>query len=116
MAFNNRRQRTFGLAKNMPFFLHENGNIYTKIELNEDLAMLLASFPQLENPRDKWSGHSFRAGLATILSLLGFSIEDIQNWGRWKSEAYLFYIKDMSHRRNVRAKLTHTFKSILSYV
>ena len=115
-AYDSRRNNTFGKAENLPFFLHENGSIYSKLELNQDLAELLATFPELNSSRDKWSGHSFRAGLTTILSLLGFSKEEIQKWGRWKSEAYLFYIKDMTQRRNVRAKLTQTFQSILSYV
>ena len=100
----------------MPMFLHENGNIYTKVELNADLASLLALFPQLESPRDKWSGHSFRAGLATVLAVLGFSKEEIQSWGRWRSDAYLLYLKDQSHRRRVCSKLMNTFKDILSMV
>ena len=98
----------------MPMFLHENGNIYTKIELNSDLASLLALFPSLESPRDKWSGHSFRAGLATVLAKLGFSKEEIKSWGRWRSDAYLIYLKDQSHRRRVSSKLMNTFKQVLS--
>ena len=113
-AFVDRRQEAFGPSENLPLFLHENGSIYTKIELNADLAILLATFPDLETPRDKWSGHSFRAGLSTILSILGFSKEDIQKWGRWRSEAYLFYIKDQVQRRKVKEKLFKTFKDILT--
>ena len=97
-------------------FMHENGAIYSKVEFNEDLSKLLATYPALDTERDKWSGHSFRAGLSTILSILGFSKESIQSWGRWKSNAYLRYIKDQRQRRETRAKLISTFDSILSYV
>ena len=97
-------------------FLHENGQIYSKVEFNSDLSDLLAVYPELINDRDSFSGHSFRSGLSTILSVLGFSKEEIQNWGRWKSDAYLRYIKDQSQRRETRAKLKSTFASILSHV
>ena len=82
-AYKNRRMLLFDNAEDKPMFLHEDGSIYTKYELNSDLANLLGLFPELDSPRDKWSGHSFRAGIATLLSLLGFSKEQIQCWGRW---------------------------------
>ena len=113
-AYKGRRDNVFGTANHLPMFLHENGSIYTKSEFNEDLSSLLATYPELSTDRDKWSGHSFRAGLPTILAILGFSPEDIQKWGRWRSDAYLAYLKDQSHRRNVKAKLALTFKNIFS--
>ena len=115
-------------------FIHENGNIYTKSELNKDLSYLLSTYPDLETARDSWSGHSFRSGLTTVLSLLGFSEDEIKSWGRsiskyqaklsnfrnsfirWASEAFKIYIKDQSQRRAVRAKLTKTFDSILNFI
>ena len=115
-AYNRRRIDLFGPSKTMPMFIHENGNIYTKLELNSDLTRLLELFPELESPRDKWSGHSFRAGLATVLAVLGYSKEDIQSWGRWRSDSYLLYLKDQSHRRKVSSKLTNTFDLILAKV
>ena len=71
-AYNKRRPNFFEKIEDLPFFLHENGKIYTKVELNQDLAMLLSTFPELNNSRDKWTGHSFRAGISIILSVLGF--------------------------------------------
>ena len=97
-------------------FLHEDGSIYTKLELNEDLANLIALFPELKTDKDKWTGHSFRAGLATVLALLGFSKAEIQSWGRWRSDAYLAYVMDQTHRRRVSAKLMTTFNDILSSI
>ena len=97
-------------------FLHEDGSIYSKLELNADLTFLLSNFPELDNPRDQFSGHSFRAGLSTILSVLGFSEEEIKGWGRWKSEAYIRYLKDQTHRRKVFEKFRNTFTAILRNV
>ena len=115
-AYLARRHEALGEAKNYPLFLHENGSIYSKHELNKDLDVLLAMYPELKSERDTWSGHSFRAGLATVLSELGFSKEEIQSWGRWSSDAFKVYVKSQVQRRSVRAKLSKTFGSILNYV
>ena len=115
-AYVQRRREKFGEAETLPMFLHENGEIYTKLQLNTDLSNMLALYPELDTATDKWSGHSFRAGISTVLSLLGFSKEDIQAWGRWSSDAYQRYIKDTSQRRKVCEGLIKTFKDILSFV
>ena len=41
----------------------------------------------------KVSSHSFRAGLATALARLGYEEEAIKAMGRWKSDAYMLYVK-----------------------
>ena len=71
-AYMSRRTAVFGPAEGVPFSLHQDGSIYTKVELNQDLALLLAKYPEMNTQRDKWSGHSFRAGLSTVLSIFGF--------------------------------------------
>lgn len=81
-AYQRRRHGLFGDAEKYPLFLHENGSIYTKQELNKDLYYLLSKYPELISDRDSWSGHSFRSGLTTVLSVLGFSEDEIQSWGR----------------------------------
>ena len=105
VAFLSARSEKFGSAEALPVFLHENGKIYSKNEFNLDLSTLLAVYPELDTKRDKWSGHSFRSGLSTLLSLLNFSKveilifkkyfpkkfkiqEEIKSWGRWASDSY----------------------------
>ena len=95
-AYMKRRQDRFTEAESSPLFLHENGSMYTKDELNKDLGILLSTYPQLNTEKDYWSGQSFRSGLTTVLSVLGFSEEEIQSWGRWTSSAYKIYIKKWS--------------------
>ena len=115
-TFMRKRREKFSDAENLPLFLHENGHIFSKQELNDNLSLLLSRYPELASDRDKWSGHSFRSGISTVLSVLGFCKEDIQSWGRWHGDAYLRYIKDQSQRRNVQARLALTFKKMLSSV
>ena len=65
------RSSVFGLAEDLPVFMHETGSIFTKATFNKDL---LAMFPALSSsPLDKWSGHSCRSGISTLLISLGFS-------------------------------------------
>ena len=115
-VFIGNRKGKFGEAENLPPFLHESGHIFSKQELNEDLSMLLSRYPELSSKRDKWTINSFRSGISNVLSVLGFSKEDIQSWGRWHGDAYLRYIKDQSQRRNVQARLALTFKKMLSSI
>ena len=68
------RKNLFGEAKSLPLYLHEDGKIFTKLEFNKDLADLLAVYPELSTERDKWTGHSFRSGLSTILATLGVGV------------------------------------------
>ena len=66
------RKSKFGEAESYPLFLHENGSVFTKKQMNIDLGVLLAIYPELNSPVDKWTGHSFRAGISTLLATLGF--------------------------------------------
>ena len=66
------RERKFGPAQDYPLFLHENGKILTKHQMNRDLKNLLSIYPQLCTPDIKWTGHCFRSGISTLLATLGF--------------------------------------------
>ena len=73
------RGRVFGKAEALPLFIHEDGSNFSKQELNRDLKLILETFPEFsESDRDAWTGHSFRAGISTLLQGLGFSAEEIQ--------------------------------------
>ena len=60
-AYSNYRSSLFGQAEESPFFLHQDGRLYTKNELNLDLKALLSLYPVLaQSDQDSWTGHSFR--------------------------------------------------------
>ena len=44
-------------------------------------------------PAHLYTGHSFRIGVATIAASAGIEDSTIQTLGRWKSSAYLLYIR-----------------------
>ena len=112
----NFRERAFGSQEHLPLFLKENGNVFWKTEFKKDLGELLAIYPELSTERDSWSGHSFRSGISTLLSVLGFSELEIKKWGRWSSDAYISYIKDLAHRKLVHARMKTTFRQMLENV
>ena len=116
-CFLEHRLRTLGAAGDRPVFSHEDGSLYTKAELNSDLKCLLSQYPELSSSgRETWSGHSFRSGLSTLLTSLGFTEDQIKTWGRWRSAAYLVYCQDQTMRRKTRASLTTVFGRMLSTI
>ena len=74
-----------------PVFREEDGRGFTQNELNKVLKELLKS--EIDYDQRKISGHSFRAGITTVMAKLGYSQELISLQGRWRSEAYLTYCK-----------------------
>jgi hypothetical protein len=46
----------------------------------------------LETP---WPGHSLRVGMAVLLQAMGFSGHDIKMLCRWKSEAFMDYLRNL---------------------
>ena len=71
------------------FRLPGNGQAFRHQRFNGDLKKLLSPYIKY----GKISGHSFRAGLATLMAAKGFKEEDIRGIGRWTSEAWLRYVK-----------------------
>ena len=108
------RHNCHGPAEDVPVFLHQDGSQFTKAEMNQDLKMLLAQYPSLSTSQDRFSGHSFRAGIANMLASRGFTEQQIKSWGRWSSAAYKAYIQDLSRRRETRRQLTTVFGSLLA--
>jgi hypothetical protein len=116
-CFLKHRSGTLGAADDRPVFSHQDGSLYSKAELNSDIKSLLSKYPDLSEPgRETWSGHSFRSGLSTLLTSLGFPEDQIKAWGRWRSAAYLVYCQDKTMRRKTRADLTKVFGKMLSTI
>ena len=74
-----------------PAFLDEEGRHYTTRLFNADLKLLTQ--PGLDHLGGQISGHSFRAGLASMLGHLGFTDEEVKSSGRWSSRAFETYFK-----------------------
>lgn len=73
-----------------PLFLWSDGKPVTKTRLVEEVRLALrgAGLPEKE-----FAGHSFRIGAATTASAAGVEDSTIQALGRWKSSAFLSYIR-----------------------
>ena len=71
------------------FRVPNSGNAYRHARFNESLKKLLQSHINYGSI----TGHSFRAGMASLMGLAGFKDEEIQARGRWSSSAFLRYIK-----------------------
>ena len=87
---------------NLPPFRWKNGSCLTGRKLNKLLKQFLSK--HLDYNQGKFSSHSFRAGMATLMGTLGFSDEDIMAMGRWSSQAFLDYLKLPRTRRIEIAK------------
>ena len=76
-------------ARLCPLFLHFDGSVLTRYQFNSVLQKAL----KFCNVSDHVRSHSFRIGGASELARIGVSDNDIKNWCRWSSQAYLSYIR-----------------------
>lgn len=88
---------SFVASKSSPVFRTGQGQGYTGVAFNADLKVVLRNVVDWD--KSKLTSHSFRAGLATELASLGYSDQDIMVLGRWRSDAYLHYVKTARTRR-----------------
>jgi hypothetical protein len=73
------------------FFQSNNGPITKKVFMNNVEKVWGKS------SLERWTGHSFRVGGASLRANLGTPEKVIQRVGRWKSDSVKRYIKQFSH-------------------
>ena len=73
-----------------PLFIFKDGSPLTKPKL---ICHLRNAISQLGLNTAGYSGHSFRIGAASTTARIGISDSNIQLLGRWKSSAFLTYIR-----------------------
>ena len=73
-----------------PLFSFQDGRLLTRQRFVEEVckALQLAGFDQ-----SKYCGHSFRIGAATTAAGRGMEDSVIKTLGRWRSLAYLEYVR-----------------------
>lgn len=76
--------------KNACFRLRRTGLAYRQRRFNEELRKYFDPIVKYGKVR----GHSFRAGLSTLLAEKGFTEKQIISMGRWSSSAYKRYVKN----------------------
>ena len=110
-----RRKTKFPLSQ--PLFLAASGKTFSHGLFNATLQALISHFSvELELATNRWTGHSFRSGLPTLLQSAGFKEEDIKAWGRWVSTAFQAYTKDLSKRSEVQRTMTEYMSRIKAFV
>ena len=75
-----------------PLFTTRDGNVYMYSDFVRSLRQVLAHLG-VYDPK-MFSGHSFRAGLATQAAMKGLSDLHIQKLGRWRSRCFVEYCRD----------------------
>ena len=85
----------------LPLIRSADGSNYTGRNFNRDLRILLTGI--VDYSAGPLTSHSFRAGLATWMAKAGCTDEEIQLTGRWRSNAFLRYIKTPRITRAVQA-------------
>ena len=76
-------------------------SLITAIDIEEHMRLLAAVSYDLDPARDSdslrlWSSHSLRVGAVVILHVMGFAPLDIQWLLRWKSTAFMVYLRNTS--------------------
>ena len=75
----------------LPLFRRHNGLPVTGVELNKVLKQCLQK--HISYGKGYISSHSFRAGLASMMGLMGYADSQIMAVGRWSSNAFEAYTK-----------------------
>lgn len=78
------------LEHGVPVFRWDSGDAFTRQDLQR---FLRSAIGHLETPDTKIGTHGFRAGLVTILGVMGEPVELIELVGRWHSSAWMSYCK-----------------------
>ena len=89
-------------STNLPLFRLPSGESYTGNAFNTDLKRFLGDMAG--EMRGHVSSHSFRSGIATSMSKAGYSDEEIMAMGRWRSDAFLRYVKAPREKRALVAQ------------
>jgi len=76
---------------NEPLFRFDNGTPLTGTRMNRLIDQLLN--PYVDKSIGRFSAHSFRIGLASMLANAGLPDEELQAIGRWSSRAFEVYLK-----------------------
>ena len=84
-------------------YRHESGNIHliTASDISRVMrasACRLFKLDPIKNKKDlaRWSSHSIRVGACVILHGMGFTDTQLQFLLRWKSDAFLCYLRNLS--------------------
>jgi hypothetical protein len=75
------------LSSSKPALRLADGRAYTGRDFNKDLKKVLGK--DADYMGKQVTAHSFRAGLATMMSKAGYSDDEIMKMGRWHSTAFL---------------------------
>ena len=78
-----------------PLFQWSSGIPLCKAKFIDEVRLALET---AKLPAKQFAGHSFRIGAATTAASAGLPDSAIQTLGRWKSSAYLLYIRMESHK------------------
>ena len=105
IAFYTERLKIQPKGINAPLFVNTDGTLFCYDQFLKQLKSLLM-FVGLDP--GMYSGHSFRAGLATQAGMKGLSDYQILAMGRWKSSSYLGYI------HNTLEQVKTTFQQLLN--
>ena len=73
-----------------PLFIHRDGSPLTRAQL---VSAIRSTLQISGMDISRYSGHSFRVGAATAAARAGLPDSLIQTLGRWKSSAFLRYIR-----------------------
>ena len=106
-----------GFLLTQPLFLRANGKPFHHSLFSSTLQSLISHYSlELELSANRWTGHSFRSGLPTLLQSAGFSDEDIKSWGRWASTVFQLYAKDISRRFEVQRSILNVMDKLKAII
>ena len=108
-------RKSQAFPNNLPLFLRADGSSFSHGYFDVCLKDMLSHYSlELDLGKNRWTGHSFRSGLPTVLQTAGFKKKEIKSWGRWSSRAFLLYLRDINKRFEVQRKMLSKLDKVKS--
>ena len=116
-----RTVRLVGTSPNIPMcvYRHDNGNIQfiTGSRIAQIMQHIAASVYKFDPTKDanalsRWSSHSLRVGACVLLHAMGFTDTQLQFLLRWKSFAFLVYLRNLAILSNKQNEAVADFSTM----
>ena len=108
------KRETVTSRLDLPLFIRASGVNLTKSAFSDLWKRALTAAGAADYVVNNLRNHSFRSGLVSMLQEKGLSESQMKSLGRWRSDAYLVYLRDVDARREAKKQALTLCDALIS--